>query len=82
MLFSQPKVTAMELDAYFAVAGEDDRLQAAGLGVIADRRPRVRTKACVDRLDERRAEGDRRRSPRLCPSSRATRLAHRAQPSA
>lgn len=34
---SHPKVTAAELDAFFEAAGEDDRLQAAGLGVIADR---------------------------------------------
>lgn len=33
-----PKVTPTELDAFFAAAGDDDRLQAAGLSVIADRR--------------------------------------------
>lgn len=38
MRFSLPKVTPTELDAFFEAAGEDDRLQAAGLGVIADRR--------------------------------------------
>ncbi|MGT0190709.1 nSTAND3 domain-containing NTPase [Burkholderia pyrrocinia] len=38
MRFSLPKVTAAELDAFFETAGEDDRLQAAGLSVIADRR--------------------------------------------
>ncbi|WP_321822637.1 MULTISPECIES: HEAT repeat domain-containing protein [unclassified Burkholderia] len=38
MRYSLPKVTAAELDAFFEAAGEDDRLQAAGLGVIADRR--------------------------------------------
>ncbi len=38
MRYSLPKVTADELDAFFEAAGEDDRLQAAGLGVIADRR--------------------------------------------
>lgn len=38
MRYSQPKVTAAELDAFFDAAGEDDSLQAAGLGVIAERR--------------------------------------------
>lgn len=38
MRYSLPKVTAAELDAFFEAAGEDDDLQAAGLGVIADRR--------------------------------------------
>nr|WP_312988932.1 HEAT repeat domain-containing protein [Comamonas koreensis] len=38
MRFSLPKVTAAELEAFFDAAGEDDRLQAAGLSVIADRR--------------------------------------------
>lgn len=38
MRFSLPKVTAAELDAFFEAAGQDDSLQAAGLGVIADRR--------------------------------------------
>lgn len=33
-----PKVTQTELDAFFAAAADDDRLQAAGLSVIADRR--------------------------------------------
>jgi hypothetical protein len=37
MRYSLPKVTAVELDAFFEAAGEDDQLQAAGLGVIADR---------------------------------------------
>lgn len=38
MCYSLPKVTSAELDAFFEAAGADDRLQAAGLGVIADRR--------------------------------------------
>ncbi|SIO59837.1 HEAT repeat domain-containing protein [Paraburkholderia phenazinium] len=38
MRYNWPKVTAAELDAFFEAAEEDDRLQAAGLGVIADRR--------------------------------------------
>lgn len=38
MKFHSPKVTATELDAFFVAAGDDDRLQAAGLSVIADRR--------------------------------------------
>lgn len=37
MRYSQSKVTAVELDAFFEAAGEEDQLQAAGLGVIADR---------------------------------------------
>lgn len=37
MRYSLPKVTAVELDAFFEAVGEDDQLQAAGLGVIADR---------------------------------------------
>ncbi|CAM2192466.1 PBS lyase HEAT-like repeat-containing protein [Paraburkholderia kururiensis] len=38
MRYNLPKVTAAEVDAFFEAAGQDDRLQAAGLGVIADRR--------------------------------------------
>lgn len=38
MKWNLPKVTSTELDAFFAAAGNDDRLQAAGLSVIADRR--------------------------------------------
>jgi hypothetical protein len=38
MKFNLPKVTAPELDAFFVAAGTDDRLHAAGLSVIADRR--------------------------------------------
>ena len=38
MRYSLPKVTPTELDAFFSMAGDDDRLQAEGLGVIADRR--------------------------------------------
>ncbi|WP_189427378.1 HEAT repeat domain-containing protein, partial [Devosia pacifica] len=38
MRHSSPKVTPAELDAFFSMAGDDDRLQAEGLGVIADRR--------------------------------------------
>ena len=38
MKFNSPKVTQTELDAFFAAAGDDDRLQASGLSVIADRR--------------------------------------------
>jgi hypothetical protein len=37
MRYSLPKVTAVELDAFFDAVGEDDQLQAKGLGVIADR---------------------------------------------
>jgi len=38
MRYSRPTVKAAELDAFFAAAGEDDWLQAAGLNIIADRR--------------------------------------------
>jgi len=38
MKLSLPEVTSTELDAFFVAAGGDDRLQAAGLSVIADRR--------------------------------------------
>lgn len=38
MRYSRPRVTAAELAAFFKFAGTDDRRQAAGLGVIADRR--------------------------------------------
>lgn len=37
MRYGLPKVTAAELDAFFEAVGKDDYLQAAGLGVIADR---------------------------------------------
>lgn len=48
MKWNRPKVTPTELDAFFAAAGANDDLQAAGLSVIADRRlefarPRVLT---------------------------------------
>ncbi len=38
MKWDLTKVTVSELDAFFVAVGDDDRLQAAGLGVIADRR--------------------------------------------
>ncbi|MCP1375158.1 HEAT repeat domain-containing protein [Dyella lutea] len=38
MRHNRPKVTVTELDAFFEAVGKDDRLQAEGLGVIADRR--------------------------------------------
>ena len=38
MKSSRPKVTAGELDAFFVAAGDNDRLQAAGLSVIGERR--------------------------------------------
>lgn len=38
MKLNPPEVTITELDAFFTAAGEDDRLQAAGLSVIAERR--------------------------------------------
>ncbi len=37
MKLNLPEVTSTELDAFFTAAGDDDRLQAAGLSVIADR---------------------------------------------
>lgn len=38
MRYNLPEVTHPELDSFFEAAGEDDRLQAAGLSVIADKR--------------------------------------------
>jgi hypothetical protein len=37
MRYSVPEVMPAELDAFFEAAGKDDRLQAEGLGIIADR---------------------------------------------
>lgn len=37
MRYSLPEVTPAELDAFFEAVGEDDRHQAEGLGVIADK---------------------------------------------
>jgi hypothetical protein len=37
MRYSLPEVTSAELDAFFVAAVKDDRLQAEGLGIIADR---------------------------------------------